>query len=96
MAWILRWSKNGHDTVRSGRRRVSLNVTVGNSDSEIHQLELTAKDIWNLRNGSMVLRSGLLVVPDGDKLRFLIARPGVDNAKREIAILDVDVLRTAN
>lgn len=86
MAWTLRWRLS----VSSQSDRLEL--TVGSPETEIHRVRLSTRDVWALRQGSTVLRDGVLVVPEGGCLRFLLTRPALDPEDRLLQILDASVL----
>src|SRR5450432_232517 len=72
MAWTLRWPL--WQRCQAKERRIAGNwlpLTVG-VNSETRHIDLSPKDVWQLRNGSTILRDGLLVVPENGKLRFLL------------------------
>jgi hypothetical protein len=86
MVWSLRrqW--------RLSRRDERLVLTIGSAETEIRRIGLTLKDVWNLRQGTAVLRDGLLVVPDEGKLRFLLTTPALEPANRLFHVLDAEAL----
>ncbi len=92
MAWTLRWplwQRHPGGTRRKAANRLTLSVGSG---AETRHVDLSCKDVWQLRNGFMILRDGLLVVPESGKLRFLLAEPSHQVERKVIGELEASVL----
>ncbi len=60
---------------------------------DLRHIDLSRRDVWQLRNGSMVLRDGLLIVPENGKLRFLSAEPTGSVERESIGELDISTIQ---